>query len=302
METAPLHNLEVEHSLLKQRYNKSFVWLIPCVALILLALALAQYEIAFIVLLLSGIVFGIIAVVLIVKARNKLSNFFSEKVVRACFENTFQNVEYNRKMRIPDSVIFGTGLFSASYCDDVSGSDYASGTYNGIDFKQSDITLTHTETHTDSDGNTHTDRSVVFKGRWLIFDFKKPFSTDLQLIEKEITGFFGKLFNKKSNVETESIEFNNKFTILAQDAHNAFYILTPHFMEYIMSTENRIRGKLYFCFQGGKVHVAVHNMKDSLEYSSNFKTIEDMRKIALEDIALITRLIDELRLCDSMYK
>ena len=302
MENPLLQSLEVEHSLLKQKYNKSFVWLIPCAALILLALAFAQYQVPFIILLFCGIVFVIITIVLAVKARKRLSNFFSEKVVRVCFEQSFDNAVYNKKMRISDSVVFGTGLFSSHYCDEVSGSDYASGTYKDINFEQSDLTLVHTETHTDGEGNTHTDRSIVYKGRWLIFDFKKPFSTDLQLLEKEVSGFFGKLFNKKSNVETESIDFNNKFTILAQDAHNAFYILTPHFKEYIMSTENRIKGRLYFCFQGGKVHEAVLNMKDSLEYSSNFKTIEELHRVALSDIALITELIDELRLCDSLYK
>ena len=51
---------------------------------------------------------------------------------------------------------------------------------------------------------------------------------------------------KYKKVKLESVQFNKKFKTYATSEHNAFYVLTPHFMEALMAFEQKNKGKIYF--------------------------------------------------------
>ena len=71
----------------------------------------------------------------------------------------------------------------------------------------------------------------MFNGRMLVFDYpgKKVGTTRIYsdafyyLPKDDIT--------KNNKVEMESDKFNQIFRVYAEDPHDAFYLLTPHFME-----------------------------------------------------------------------
>lgn len=62
----------------------------------------------------------------------------------------------------------------------------------------------------------------------------------------------------------ESEAFNEKFEVYAEDEHEAFYLLTPSFMEKLEQAEHELDGRMYYGFFGHEFHVAVDNRQNSL--------------------------------------
>lgn len=110
----------------------------------------------------------------------------------------------------------------------------------------------------------------------------KTIQHNLQVIEREHR-LIGKYEKTKSNLETENIEFNEKFQILTKDPQSGFLLLTPNFMEYILSTDKNANGQIYLCFQGDKVHIAIKNNRNSFEIKPAKLKTQDTEQIRLQD-------------------
>lgn len=82
-----------------------------------------------------------------------------------------------------------------------------------------------------------------------------------------------------NEIETESIDFNERFVIKTQDPHTAFYILTPNFMENILTLDNTVKARTNMCFQGDYLYLSVYNNVDSFEIGKNInkKLLEQVR-------------------------
>ena len=53
----------------------------------------------------------------------------------------------------------------------------------------------------------------------------------------------------------ENAAFNDRFLVTAENAEEAYYILTPHMMEYISAWPARAAAMFYLSFlRGGKSH------------------------------------------------
>ena len=108
---------------------------------------------------------------------------------------------------------------------------------------------------------------------------------------------------KYEKIMMEDQMFNKQFRTYAQNAHDAFYILTPSLMEKIKNLTNTIDGKILLCFIDNKLHVGIQNNKDSFEHSifteiNENKVIETISK----DIKLITTFIDDLDLDNNLFR
>lgn len=101
--------------------------------------------------------------------------------------------------------------------------DLLTGTCKGVYYEQSDLTVSAT-----LKGNNQ--RSVGFSGCVSKFRFNKGVS------ERVIVCTIGYSCPSSdlSEVRTENEVFNNNFNIYAGNDHDAFYILTPHFMEAVL--------------------------------------------------------------------
>lgn len=173
--------------------------------------------------------------------------------------------------------------------------DQLSGSYHGCPFRRSDV-LTQQVTHT---GKTTT-VTTLFEGPWMVFDFSKNFGHYLLVREKEFLangkpgGWFSGL--KTERIEMENEAFNEKFEIYAEDEQEAFYLLTPHFMEKLEQAEREIAGRMYYGFFDRQFHVAVDNRQNSFEppvFSAiTLPQLNEIRKEA----RLICELIDLLQL------
>ena len=190
--------------------------------------------------------------------------------------------------------------------DRYSANDYVAGKYKNINIVQSDIHIEEKVVVTDSRGNKEEHWVTIFMGRWMVFDFNKPFKSNIRVNRRgfwnsNLDNFDAKDTYKK--VMFEDQEFNNNFRVYAQDEHEAFYVLTPTIISKIKDLSNNISGKLLFCFVDNKLHVGIANNSDSFEHSVFVKINEEaiMNSIS-KDIKLITNFVDELNLDNDLFK
>ena len=108
---------------------------------------------------------------------------------------------------------------------------------------------------------------------------------------------------KRQRIRMENEQFNEKFVVTADDPEEAFYVLTPHMMEYILSLEKKNKGILYMSFlRDGKFHIAINSGEDFFELGKKKPEYETLRQIFLDQLRWYTDIIDVLRLEPNLYK
>lgn len=257
----------------------------------------------FVVLLILGILIGVI---LTNKLRGQYREAFKRSYVRRALDAVFTDVDYDYERGISRDTIAATRMMYMG--DRFRSEDYVSGKYHGIAFEQSDVHIEEEHTSTDSNGHTTTHYVTIFRGRWMIFDFNKQFRANLQIVQKGFPNakrkrFFGKKETLFKKVEMEASDFNKQFQVFAQNEHDAFYILTPSFMERIQALAAHNKGKLMFCLVGNRLHIAIHDRKDSFEPGSVFKRTNEqeiVQKIRGE-IETITQFVERLNLENDLF-
>lgn len=235
------------------------------------------------------------------KEKVKFNNEFKKIFVFNSLSKYFKELKY-----LPNGGISEYDIESYSTldtADSFSSNDYVSGLYKDIKFEQSDVLIREREEETDSDGNTRTVWKTIFEGRYMIFDFNKEFKSNVKVVTKRFEANRFSWGKKMSKVKMEDVEFNKMFAIFAENDHEAFYILTPTFMEKMKNIYNKLKTPIMFCFLNNKLHIAIDNRDDSFEWNV-LKPIDE-NKISEEitkDIELITNFVDDLDLNNDLFK
>lgn len=212
----------------------------------------------------------------------------------------YNDLRYFPEEGISKDTVESTGMMQMG--DSYSSGDLIEGSYKGVHFAQSDVCIQNT-IHINKTTYTET----YLRGRWMIFDFNKRFRADLQVCEKDFryARSFGGTFSndeKLHSIETESVAFNRAFTVAAENDSEAFYILTPHFMEKLLEVKAKISGDLLFCFIDTQLHVAINDEYDSFEPNMAVPVDADrIRRSVWEDLEPITELINILRLDNRFF-
>lgn len=251
--------------------------------------------------------FGLLVVSIILTGINnkRYSAYYKEHVVKnmtleQC--DFLDDLQFETDAGISEYEVMDLGVLHG---DRFRSNDLITAKYKGVFFRQSDVYIGDVER--DSDGDTH--EYTVFQGRWMIFEFNKDFNWDMQVVTKNFTSAnrlggilsFGK--KKTQKIELEDEAFNKAFRVFAQDEHEAFYILTPHIMEALLSLKTQLKSPIMLVFKGGMLHVAVNNGKDAFEGKifGKFDINEDKARL-LNDLKLITDFVDLLSLERDIYK
>jgi hypothetical protein len=297
-EAAPLPvlsdiELKIKISGLVPKIKKAYAITIIFAIIAIVFMTLARFEIFF-----AGWFIGLAALIPAVIAGERMARYkkqlkciVSNNIVRGVLSDKFALEVYSPACHISESVIRQTNLFPK--WSRISGSDLVKGTYKDVKFSFSDLHLQH---ETGSGKN----RKVVtkFKGQWLIIDPAKEIPHAVLLRERSGS-------KAKSDIETESIEFNRRFQITTRDPHTAFYILTPHFIEHILKADKRAGAATSISFERRQVHVALHNGRDLFEPCSkklyDISNIEMLRMQMSWDAKYITNIIDELLLNENLF-
>lgn len=254
----------------------------------------------FLLFLFNGIVF------LVHPARHSMATYrvaYKSYMIYRSLSEVFTNLKYYPNQGMPPAVVRTVMTTGDRY----RSNDFMTATYKDINFTQADVHTEERHETRDSDGHTHTSYTTIFKGRFLIFDFKRDFSFRLQLVGKKFWGarlprFIGE--NKFKKIETESHEFNKQFKIYAQDGFEAFYILDPSFIEKIQAIGTYYNNSIMFSFMDKKLIVAVDDGNDSFEAPHPAKLTDESAEKAriAKDIMTIVQFVDKLSLNRYMFE
>jgi len=251
-------------------------------------------------LYLISFIFLIVAIVYFAKASKHANSFkqlIKDELIVTLLKDQFDDVHYEHRSAISVDRINQTGMVKRP--DRYRGEDYIRGTYKDIKFEVSDIELKERVERVDSKGNRTVTYETYFKGRWYIYKFERNFDGMLKILQ-------GRSFNVVSRglekVETESIQFNKKFSILASTKEFAFYHLTPRMMEKFMELEQMHRGRIMFYFNNDELHIGVNDNKDYMEMPLRKAVDEQAIKTFNADIEMIPAIINEMRLDTRRFK
>jgi len=216
----------------------------------------------------------------------------TENVVYDMLKKNFELLTYKPKEsfnvdELTESMFLGWNSYD--------GNDYFEARYRGVKFSFSDIHLSMV-LRTSRGGQSEVS---LFTGPWMIIDTNK--SVKVPVVVSEIKDK-GRMDDRRSKVHMENIEFDNQFNVFTEDPHTAFYVLTPSFMEIILSARERAFGKKHMCFTGNRAHVAVDTKFDFFAYRRG----DENNLAALEarlqgEIDYIKDIIDELLLNERLF-
>ena len=229
------------------------------------------------------------------KSAGVAKKLLSDKVVGVVLKEVLGDaVEYNPWGKINP----GSMVFPFSY-NCVDGSDHIKAVYNGLNIELGDVELIDKTEDTDEEGHTNTRQDTVFKGQWLTCDFGKELAGQVYVSERSKKDHR----SMKSNVTMDNEQFSKRFCVRADDPQEAYYILTPHMMEYILTMADKSGGTVYLSFlREGKMHVAVQTGRDFFELGKTNTDAETLRRKFLGELRWFTDVIDTLRAEDTLYK
>jgi hypothetical protein len=175
--------------------------------------------------------------------------------------------------------------------------DYLSGEIEGVSFISSDVKIEDRRTRHTKNG-TQTYYVTTFLGRVFEFEFNKNFDGYIQVLEK-----FRPTVNRGyDNIKLESVVFNKKFKTYTTNDHSAFYVLTPHFMEALMSFEQNNKGNVGFSFIDNKLYIGINNFRDTFELKMFTPLTENTVKEFERELLVIRDVIKELKLNNNIFK
>jgi hypothetical protein len=229
-----------------------------------------------------------------------------DAVILPVLNEVFDQVEYLPDGSIPKEVIDLSSLFDC--WTNFHGEDYAAGTYKGLRIQMSDISLWHKELGDNPYAEAFTGDVFDFRGQWVTCDFGRNLAArvTLRTCEGADKGFFHRLSEKQlSSIEMESQEFNKTYTVLTDYAIEAYRVLTPHVMEYIIEANNKTGGRLSMEFMpGGILNIALNTDNSYLEPSDITGKLDYQaeKKRIVDEMRFVTDIIDFLKDTDAIFK
>ena len=149
---------------------------------------------------------------------------------------------------------------------------------------------------TSSGKSTHT--HILFDGILMIFDFENKFEDKIKIIEKHSP--VHELSYGLTQMETESIEFEEKFNSYATNESTFFKVVTPVVIELILEIEKEYPGLVSYCFKDGKCYVGISSKEASYDLKIKEGFGESLERIE-RNIILIKEIIQGFGLSGNTF-
>lgn len=221
----------------------------------------------------------------------EMSNIFKQKYVEKELEKIFPNSKYLYNSGFTEQEVVNSKLLHNQ--DRYSSEDMIIGHFDGVGFRCSDV---HQKDVRRS-GKTTT-VVTVFQGRFYEFDFFKNFKYNMLLLQP----YNYRPFENFKKIKLESIHFNSEFKVYARDEHEAFYILTPHFMERLLVLDRKYQDKISFSFKDNKLFIAVDNRIDNFDIKAFQPLDKNFLNSYIEEFQDMKEFITLLTLNSKLFK
>jgi len=220
-----------------------------------------------------------------------ISNRFKKVYVTEEMKKVFPASTYIYNHGFSEEEVMKSGLLYNR--DRYKSEDMISGNFEGVNFRSSDVEQKEVRR-----SGKHTTVVTVFQGRFYEFDFPKQFKANLLLLQP----FNFRPFSNLKKIKMESINFNSELKVYAENEHEAFYILTPNFMEKLLFLDNKYLDKISFSFLDNKLSMAIDSRKDYFDIKP-FRTVnKSIVSEYREELNDIKEFIKVLQLNQTLFK
>ncbi len=236
-------------------------------------------------------IIGLLFIAFFGKKIKDLSNVFKQEYVTRELKNIFPDSNYYYNEGFTQHEVVASKLLKKQ--DRYSSEDLITGEFDGVGFKCSDV---HQQDVRSS--GKHTTVVTIFRGRVYEFDFFKNFKYNLLLLQP----YNYRPFESYKKIKLESNLFNSEFKVYAKDEHEAFYILTPHFMERLLVLDRKYRDKISFSFNNNNLFIAVDNRIDTFDIKAFTPVSKDLIDSYVEEFKDMKEFITLLTLNSKLFK
>ncbi|MBQ8165883.1 MAG: DUF3137 domain-containing protein [Lachnospiraceae bacterium] len=279
-----INKLEV----MRKRKNKYAILAISCIFIIMPVTTVASFiadTLGAIIGFVGVMVLMIVFLKLAGRDTNEYKRMYKENFVVGILNEVFDNVTYKYNSGLPEQDVRQFGLVKMG--NRYSSEDYLKGSYKGIGFEQAEVTIKY-------DKNSD-DTQLRFKGRMIAFDFPFKEVKSVQVFSKSFHyRDTPKVSGVMQSVEMENTDFNKRFDVLAADTVDAFYVLTPQFMERVDFLKEKYM-HVGMNFQGNKLYVGIWTSGDAFDGDTTRSVnLLDEKATIMKDVRVITDIIDVL--------
>lgn len=235
---------------------------------------------------------------------------YKNACVSSALSELFTDLDYDPYGGISDRTISETGMLYMG--DSIFIDDSIRGRYNDVYLERSDLRIQEKRQQRELEAQSYTEygtpRTVnvtIFRGRWLIYDFKKTFRGDVQIVQNgfRCAGQQKGMDTAFSRTGMELDSGNRHFRIYMKNVDGCFSI-SSSLMEQVQKLADSVRGKLMIGMIGSELHIAIDDFRGSLEPPLNvFLPIRKERVIrqVRGEMDSITQFIDKLRLENNLF-
>lgn len=228
----------------------------------------------------------------------KVKEEYEEKGKKRFFILALKEAYGNAKYDEYDSIVVRDVMASRLYHEigNCSGEDRITGVYKNVKFDVSDLTLCKEVERTDV-SSKHISYSYFleyFKGRWFTYTIPGEFKANV--IVKETNSVNDIDTNGLVEVQTESIVLSQKFKVYSSNELDCLKVLTPQFIDKIISLEKLFDGQIAFSFNKNKLFIAINDHKDYFETNLFTPITDESVKILRSQVDIIGAIINEFSL------
>ncbi len=217
------------------------------------------------------------------KERKEFKRIYKDTFVVGAIKEILGNVSYNPEYGFSEHDVARTGVVQMG--NRFSSEDYIEGYWDGVHFRQSDVTVKRV---VKSGKSTHT--YIHFDGRLFEFDCPVDGNVSTLLFSKNYQYPGRGLGLRYEKIKMENEAFNKRFKIKAAREIDAFYILTPHMMECIDNILVKAKsvglhfanGKLYLGINYGGKGAFDANMNRPLVYANEVAKIKADTQVIID--------------------
>jgi len=221
----------------------------------------------------------------------KISNEFKSKYLPHEIQKIYPDCHYDVSRGFDKEEVYSSNILKKQ--DRYYSEDLMTGEFEGVQFQSADVKLQDVR----STGKSTT-VVTVFLGRVYKFEFNKRFKSNIVINQPN---FFKHLFGW-NRIKTESTQFNSELSIYSDNEHDAFYILTPHFMQRLLILDRKYNDKISFSFINNQLYVAINTNCDTFDlkmfHPLDLSILDDYRK-QLEDVK---DFVHQLNLDNTLFK
>lgn len=167
------------------------------------------------------------------KLQKEMKDLYKDAFVREPLMNNFENVHYE-----PNGGFLRENIEAFQLCEmgnSFWSEDYIRATFQGVNFEVAEVNMREVDRSSDSNRV-----ETYFEGRMMVFHFPDKLVSSVSVFSRKFKHRpLSRREAKETKVELEMVQFNKDFDVYSENQQDAFYLITPHFMERLQFLAGR---------------------------------------------------------------